>query len=82
MPFTQWATAFADDQTLTAAMLDRLCITHTSCKSPARATGSRQAQGRANIHAGKHESSRVTQDRVGQIYFGETPKGGSEFGRR
>ncbi|AOJ03480.1 transposase [Burkholderia mayonis] len=24
MPFTQWATAFADDQTLTAAMLDRL----------------------------------------------------------
>jgi DNA replication protein DnaC len=24
LPFTQWATAFADDQTLTAAMLDRL----------------------------------------------------------
>ena len=23
-PFTQWATAFADDQTLTAAMHDRL----------------------------------------------------------
>ena len=24
LPFTQWASAFADDQTLTAAMLDRL----------------------------------------------------------
>lgn len=24
LPFTQWATALADDQTLTAAMLDRL----------------------------------------------------------
>jgi DNA replication protein DnaC len=24
LPFTQWAGAFADDQTLTAAMLDRL----------------------------------------------------------
>ena len=24
LPFTQWAAAFADDQTLTAAMLDRL----------------------------------------------------------
>ena len=24
LPFTQWATAFADDQTLMAAMLDRL----------------------------------------------------------
>jgi DNA replication protein DnaC len=24
LPFTQWATAFANDQTLTAAMLDRL----------------------------------------------------------
>ena len=24
LPFAQWATAFADDQTLTAAMLDRL----------------------------------------------------------
>ena len=24
LPFTQWATTFADDQTLTAAMLDRL----------------------------------------------------------
>ena len=24
LPFTEWATAFADDQTLTAAMLDRL----------------------------------------------------------
>jgi DNA replication protein DnaC len=24
LPFTRWATAFADDQTLTAAMLDRL----------------------------------------------------------
>jgi len=24
LPFTQWATAFSNDQTLTAAMLDRL----------------------------------------------------------
>ena len=24
LPFTQWASSFADDQTLTAAMLDRL----------------------------------------------------------
>ncbi len=24
LPFTQWAGAFADDQTMTAAMLDRL----------------------------------------------------------
>ena len=24
LPFTQWASTFADDQTLTAAMLDRL----------------------------------------------------------
>ncbi len=24
LPFTQWAAAFVDDQTLTAAMLDRL----------------------------------------------------------
>ena len=24
LPFAQWATAFADDQTLTAALLDRL----------------------------------------------------------
>ena len=47
LPFTQWAGAFADDQTMTAAMLDRLCTTRTSCRSPARAIGSRTNAGRA-----------------------------------
>jgi hypothetical protein len=36
LPFTQWACAFADDQTLTAAMLDGCCIMPTSSKSVAK----------------------------------------------
>ncbi len=32
LPFTQWAGAFADDRTLTAAMLDRLLPTRISCR--------------------------------------------------
>lgn len=38
LPFTQWAGAFADDQTLTAAMMTVCCTTRTSCRSRARAT--------------------------------------------
>jgi len=36
--FTQWASAYADDQTLTAAMLDRLLHQPTTCRSWARAS--------------------------------------------
>lgn len=38
LPFTQWATAFSDDQTLTAAMLDRLLHHAHIVRSQARAT--------------------------------------------
>ncbi len=63
LPFTQWATAFADDQTLTAAMLDMAFASRTHRANHRRELPAQgQAQGRANIHAGKHESSRVTQD--------------------
>lgn len=39
LPFPQWATALADDTTLTAALMDRLLTTPTSCRSPVTATG-------------------------------------------
>jgi DNA replication protein DnaC len=39
LPFLQWASALADDQTLTAALLERLLHHAISCRSPARAIG-------------------------------------------
>uniref|UniRef100_UPI001E3FFC7C IS21-like element helper ATPase IstB n=3 Tax=Ralstonia solanacearum TaxID=305 RepID=UPI001E3FFC7C len=63
LPFTQWATAFADDQTLTAAMLDRLLHhAHIVQISGESYRLKDKREGRANVDAGKRESSRVTQD--------------------
>lgn len=39
LPFTQWAGAFADYQTLTAAMLDRLLHHAYTCRLHAGASG-------------------------------------------
>ena len=40
LPFPQWAGALAENATLTAALLNRLLHhAHTSCRSPATATG-------------------------------------------
>lgn len=55
LPFTQWAGAFADNQTLTAAMRDRCCTMRTSCRARARATGSRRSAGRATHRSRQYE---------------------------
>jgi hypothetical protein len=63
--FAQWPSAFADDQTLTAAMLDRLLHTRTSCKSPARALGAKgQVEGRPTQSASRQPVKRRTSGRV------------------
>ena len=53
-PFTQWAGALADDQTLTAAMLDRLLHhAHIQQIAPARASDSRTSTRPASQPASK-----------------------------
>ncbi|VTU35725.1 transposase/IS protein [Variovorax sp. PBL-H6] len=77
LPFMQWASAFADDQTLTAAMLDRLLhhahivqITSESFRLKDKRKAGQAAR----------RATRVI--RVGQIYFGDHAESGSDFNRR
>lgn len=50
LPFAQWASAFADDQTLTAAMLDRLLHHAHIVQISGEATGSRTSAGRGKTN--------------------------------
>jgi hypothetical protein len=81
--FVQWASAFADDQTLTAAMLDRLLhhahIVQISGESY-RLKDKRKA-GQTSTRAGGKAAARLGA-RVGQFYFGESSKSGSDLTRR
>ncbi|MEC5164276.1 ATPase subunit of ABC transporter with duplicated ATPase domains [Janthinobacterium sp. CG_S6] len=51
LPFGQWDATFAQDATLTAALLDRLLHHAHQCPSPARATGSSTSGRRESFRA-------------------------------
>lgn len=75
LPFTQWASAFADDQTLTAAMLDRLLPPRSHRADRRRELsleGQTQSRADESPRRGERLTSRILNGpRVGQIYSDE-----------
>lgn len=79
LPFTQWVTALADDQTLTAALLDRL-LHKRSDRADLRRELSTERQAQDGIDQGNEESLKGP----GWVKFTSafSAEGGSKFNRR
>jgi hypothetical protein len=69
LPFTQWATAFADDQTLTAAMLDQL-LHHAYIVQITGESYRLKDKRKAGQTAKKAALTSKMMPRMGHFYFG------------
>jgi len=78
LPFAQWSTAFADDKTLTAALLDRL-LHHAHIVQ----IGGESYRLEDKRKAGKAQKrAKAIRAQVRQIYSDDSAQSGSDFNRR